>query len=145
MPLPANTFMATIDVTSLYTNTPNPMVSLPLNISLTNALPTPYPPLSSLTNLPKLSSVTNISPLTPNITFRLRELLWAPIWPLPMPTCSKVSFTPLSRNPASGCVLSMTFSYYILMVPTPPPSSLNVSTPAIPSYSIGTPPPPKSH
>ena len=57
---------------------------------------------------------------------------------------NRISFTPLLRNPASGCVSSMTFSFFGPMDPTPSPSSLNASTDAIPSNSPSTPPNPKS-
>ena len=51
MPLPPNTIMTTVEFISLYINISHPNVSLPWNISLTNAILTPYHPLNSLSNL----------------------------------------------------------------------------------------------
>ena len=62
---------------SLYINIPQPMGSLPWNTSLTNALPTPYHPLNSLSNLPSSSSPTTVSPSILGITSRYREPPWA--------------------------------------------------------------------
>ena len=98
MPLPPNTIMVTVDVTSL-----TPMISLPLNNSLSNTFPTPYHPLSSLSNLPSLSSPTTITPSTPGITYRLRELIWAHVWPFPMQTLSWVSLNRITFLIVSLC------------------------------------------
>ena len=88
------------------------------------------------------SSLITTSLSTPSITSRSGVSPWAHAWPFPTPTCSWASlnrtfFILLARSPTSGCNLTITSSFYGLMVPTPSPSFLNASMAVILSSSPG--------